>query len=142
MEEESPNNYATVEDLSTYWRTITESETDRAEDLLTLASSRIRVYAAEAGVDIATKIDEDSDYVNTVKWVVMEAVKRALATPTDIPPVDNYSQSAGPYSENYRFTNPSGDLWFKKSELKALGISGKQMADSITPNTRRNIYGE
>lgn len=140
--ENSTNNYATVDDLSTYWRPILESETARAEDLLTLASSRIRVYATEAGVDIDAKITESGDYANTVKWVVLEAVKRALATPTDIPPVDNYSQSAGPYSENYRFTNPSGDLWFKKSELKAIGLAGNQMADSITPNTRRNIYGE
>ena len=73
---------------------------------------------------------------------VMEAVKRAMSTPVDVPPVDSYSQAAGPYSENYRFTNPSGDLWFKKTELKALGISGNQIVDSITPNTRRDIYGE
>lgn len=140
--EESPNNYATVDDLSVFWRPITESETDRAEDLLTLASSRLRVYADAAGIDLDQKVEDSTDFANIAKWVVMEAVKRAMATPTDVPPVDNYSQSAGPYSENYRFTNPSGDLWFKKSELKALGISGNQIVDSITPNTRRDIYGE
>lgn len=134
--------YATVEDLSTYWRPITEAETPRAEDLLSLASSRIRLYAAKVDIDIDTKVGEDDDYAAAVKWVVMEATKRAMATPVDVPPVDNYSQSAGPYSENYRFTNPSGDLWFKKAELKALGISGMQVIDSITPTTRRDIYGE
>ena len=71
----------------------------------------------------------------------MEAVKRAMSTPIDTPPVDSYSQAAGPYSENFKFTNPSGDLWFKKSELKSLGISGIQSLGSITPNTRRDIYG-
>lgn len=140
--EQSPNNYATVDDLSVFWRPITESETDRANDLLTLASSRLRVYADAAGIDLNQKVEDSTDFANIAKWVVMEAVKRAMATPTDVPPVDNYSQSAGPYSENYRFTNPSGDLWFKKSELKALGISGNQIVDSITPNTRRDIYGE
>lgn len=134
--------YATVEDLSTYWRPITQAETPRAEDLLSLASSRIRLYAAKVDIDIDTKVGEDDDYAAAVKWVVMEATKRAMATPVDVPPVDNYSQSAGPYSENYRFTNPSGDLWFKKAELKALGISGMQVIDSITPTTRRDIYGE
>lgn len=134
--------YATVEDLSTYWRPITEAETSRAENLLALASSRIRLYAAKVDIDIDTKVGEDDDYADAVKWVVMEATKRAMATPVDVPPVDNYSQSAGPYSENYRFTNPSGDLWFKKAELKALGISGMQVIDSITPTTRRDIYGE
>lgn len=137
-----PNNYATVDDLSVFWRPITESETDRANNLLTLASSRLRVYADAAGIDLDQKVEDSTDFANIAKWVVMEAVKRAMATPTDVPPVDNYSQSAGPYSENYRFTNPSGDLWFKKSELKALGISGNQIVDSITPNTRGDIYGE
>lgn len=140
--EESPNNYATVEDLSVFWRPITESETGRANDLLTLASSRLRVYATAAGISLDTRVSEDADYKNIAKWVVMEAVKRAMSTPVDVPPVDSYSQAAGPYSENYRFTNPSGDLWFKKTELKALGISGNQIVDSITPNTRRDIYGE
>lgn len=136
------NNYATVDDLSTYWRPILESETDRANFLLALASSRLRVFASDVGVDFDGRVKYDDDYAQTAKWVVMEAVKRALATPTDVPPVENYSQTAGPYSENYRFTNPSGDLWFKKTELKALGLAGVQTAGSITPKTRRNIYGE
>lgn len=134
--------YATVGDLSTYWRPIEESETARAEDLLSLASSRLRLYAAKVDIDIDTEIENDDDYKDAVKWVVMEASKRALQTPTDIPPVDNYSQSAGPYSENYRFTNPSGDLWFKKAELKTLGIAGVQKITSITPITRKDVYGE
>lgn len=134
--------YATVEDLSTYWRPIEESETARAEDLLSLASSRLRLYAAKVDIDIDTEIGNDDDYKDAVKWVVMEATKRALQTPVDVPPVDNYSQSAGPYSENYRFTNPSGDLWFKKAELRALGIAGVQKITSITPITRKDVYGE
>lgn len=134
--------YATVTDLSTYWRPIEESETARAEDLLSLASSRLRLYAAKVDIDLDAEIAQDEDYAAAVKWVVMEATKRALQTPVDVPPVDNYSQSAGPYSENYRFTNPSGDLWFKKAELKTLGIAGVQTITSITPITRRNIYGE
>lgn len=147
MQDQTPNSadpraYATVADLSVYWRTITESETDRANDLLSLASSRLRLYATNAGFNLDEKIDENTDYAEAVKWVVMEATKRALSTPIDTPPVDSYSQAAGPYSENYKFTNPSGDLWFKKAELKTLGISGVQRATSISPVTRKDIYGE
>lgn len=137
-----PAVYATVADLSTYWRPITDSETPRANDLLSLASSRLRLYAAKADIDLDSEIAVDADYASAVKWVVMEATKRALQTPLDVPPVDSYSQSAGPYSENYRFTNPSGDLWFKKTELKTLGISGVQKITSIAPKTRGDIYGE
>lgn len=134
--------YATVEELSTFWRTIEESETDRAETLLALASSRLRLYAAKVDKDLDFEMAKSEDYKEAVKWVVMEAVKRAMATPIDVPPVENYSQTAGPYSENYKFTNPSGDLWFKKAELNTLGLSGVQKLGTITPMTRRDIYGE
>ena len=135
-------NYATVADLEAYWRPLEESEESRATQMITIASSRLRLYAGNAGIDIDAKIAESADYAEAVKWVVMEATKRALSTPIDTPPVDSYSQAAGPYSENYKFTNPSGDLWFKKAELKTLGISGIQRAVSISPVTRKDIYGE
>lgn len=134
--------YATTTDLSTYWRTIETSEEARANDLLTLASSRLRLYATNAGFSLDEKIAASEDYASAVKWVVMEATKRAMSTPVDVPPVDSWSQAAGPYSENYKFTNPSGDLWFKKAELKTLGLSGVQRAVSISPVTRKDIYGE
>ena len=140
--EDEPRVYATVEDLEAYWRPLNESEEARAEQMMSIASSRLRLYAANAGFNLDEKIDENTDYAEAVKWVVMEATKRALSTPIDTPPVDSYSQAAGPYSENYKFTNPSGDLWFKKAELKTLGISGVQRATSITPVTRKDIYGE
>lgn len=134
--------YATTTDLSTYWRPIETSEEARANDLLSLASSRLRLYASNAGFSLDEKIADDDDYKDAVKWVVMEATKRAMSTPIDTPPVDSYSQAAGPYSENYKFTNPSGDLWFKKAELKTLGITGNQQVTSITPVTRKDIYVE
>lgn len=140
--EDEPRVYTTVEDLEAYWKPLDESEEARAEQMMSIASSRLRLYATNAGFNLDEKIDENTDYAEAVKWVVMEATKRALSTPIDTPPVDSYSQAAGPYSENYKFTNPSGDLWFKKAELKTLGISGVQRATSISPVTRRNIYGE
>lgn len=135
-------SYASVDDLAIYWKPIDTSEQDRAEEMLSLASSRLRLQAKTSGIDLDERISADDDYKEAVKWVVMEATKRALATPIDTPPVDNFSQSAGPYSENYKFTNPSGDLWFKKAELKTLGLSGNQIARSISPITGGNIYGE
>lgn len=134
--------YATTTDLAAFWRPLLSSEEARANSLLTYASSRLRMEAAKADIDLDSMVEEDDDYAAQVKLTVMEAVKRAMLTPIDVPPVDNYSQSAGPYSENFKFTNPSGDLWFKKAELKALGIMGNQKVGSITPNTRKDIYGE
>lgn len=134
--------YATVADLEAFWKPLDSTEEARATTLLGYASSRLRLEAAKADIDLDQAVQEDGDYALQVKLTVMEAVKRAMSTPIDIPPVDSFAQSAGPYSENYKFTNPSGDLWFKKAELKALGFAGVQKLGSITPNTRKEIYGE
>lgn len=132
-------SYATVSDLQTYWGGTFDS--DRAESLLAIASARLRVIAESEDIDLDVRAS-DEDYAEVLKWVVMEATKRALNTPIDVPPVDTYSQTAGPYSENYKFTNPSGDLWFRKAELQALGLSGDQKVESLSPTTRGDIYKE
>lgn len=136
------NPFATVAELAAYWRTLTDQEEKRANSLLPLASNRLRSMAAGYSINLDTKAAADPLFKSNLNYVVLEAVKRALQTPQDTPPVDTYQRGAGPYSENYKFTNPSGDLWFKKSELAELGFSGTQTISSITPMTRGNIYGE
>ena len=139
----APNPYATVAELSAFWRPVTAgAETSRAETLLTLASNRLRAKAVEYGFVMDTKVNADAVYLSNVKFVVLESVKRAMQTDQSVPPVDTYQKAAGPYSENYKFTNPSGDLWFKGSELAEIGLTGKQSITSISPITRSNIYGE
>lgn len=131
--------FATLEQLETFWKDIATADEGRAELLLELASNRLRIIGEDVDVDIDARATASEAYETTVRWVVMEAVKRAMLTPTDQPPVNTFSQTAGPYSENYTYTNPSGDLWFKKSELSALGLYGRQSLDSIS-TSRTDIY--
>ena len=133
--------FANTAELAAFWRTLTDTETTRATSLLQFASDRLRSTAAAMGINLDTKITEDTTGVlgSNVKWVVLESVKRAMQTPQDTPPVDTYSQTAGPYSENYKFSNPSGDLWFKRVELATIGLSGNQKLSSIT-STAEDIY--
>jgi hypothetical protein len=133
--------FASVEDLSAFWREITEAEQPRAETLLLLASNRLRQMAEDAEIDLDAKVEASDIYKANVQWVVMEAVKRAMLMPTDQQPVDTASMTAGPYSENYKYSNPSGDLWFKKSELSAIGLAGKQRLGSISTTPNSDIYG-
>lgn len=138
--------FATVDDLEKFWRVLTPDEQTRAEYLLSLASNQLRQIAMNSGKNLDQMIADGQVMEDSVKLVVMEAVKRAMLTPVDAPPVNSMSQSqtAGPYAESstYTYTNPSGDLWFKKSELSSIGISGgKQTIGTISP-TRRDIYGE
>nr|DAH67759.1 MAG TPA: hypothetical protein [Caudoviricetes sp.] len=136
--------FASVEELRSYWRTLSTDEITRATVLLPLASDRLRMMAQRAGVDLDAKIaaDPDGAYANTLKFALLDAVKRAMQAPADLPPINSYQQTAGPYSENIAYANPTGDLYFKKSELALLGISGGQSLNSLstTPNNKR-LYG-
>lgn len=135
--------FATKEDLAAFWRTLTSAEESRADTLLALASNRLRQIASDLGIDIDAKIAGDDTasaiYKANVQWVVMEAVKRAMLVPTDAAPANSIQQTAGPYSENIVFTNPAGDLWFKKAELTAIGLYGRQTLNSIS-TSRADIY--
>lgn len=133
----SPSPYADVADLTAFWQA-PDNDT-RALDVLTKASNRLRVRASQVGFVLDDKANSDPAYFQTLQWVVMEATKRALLTPMDQPPVDTWQQTAGPYSENIKYTNPSGDLWFKKSELKDLGLYNNQKLGSIS-TSQRDIY--
>ncbi len=135
----SPNPYANADDLAAFWRTLTEAEASRADDLLTRASNRLRLTGERVGVDVDDKVNNSPAYFSTVQWVVMEAAKRAMLTPIDAPPANSIQQTAGPYSENIVFTNPAGDLWFKKSELHDLGLYGNQTLKGLS-TSQRDIY--
>lgn len=136
----SPEAYANHEDLAAFWRTLTSEEDTRADKLLKLASNRLRTRADVVGVDIDGKVNSNPAYFENVQWVVLEAAKRAMLTPTDAPPANSIQQTAGPYSENIVFTNPAGDLWFKKSELGDLGLGGVQRLSSISTVPGSSMY--
>lgn len=138
----APNAYATVAELSAFWRTVTAEETPRAESLLKLSSNRLRAKATEQGFSMDEKFNADAVYASNVQFVVLESVKRAMQTDQSVPPVDSYQQAAGPYSTNYKYTNPAGDLFFKDKELDEIGLLGGQEIGMIAPTTRSNIYGE
>lgn len=136
--------FATLEELETYWKDIVEAEEPRAENLLLLASDRLRLIAEDIDYDLQTKYDENEAYKSTVKWVVMEAVKRAMQTGSDpdMPSVESAQITAGPYSQNYKYTNPTGDLFFRKAELAGLGLYGRQTLSSIGTAPNTDIYIE
>lgn len=119
--------FATKEELAAYWRPLTGTEPARADILLALASNRLRLSAEADGVDLDAKATASEAFKTTLRWVVMEAVKRAMQTGVDMPSVESYQQTAGPYSENFKYVNPTGDLFFRKAELVSLGLSGRQI---------------
>ena len=52
-------SYATIEDLQTLWRPLTEAEEARAELLLPAVSDLLRQYAKNAGQDLDDRIAQE-----------------------------------------------------------------------------------
>lgn len=112
--------FATYTDLEDGWRSLSEAEQSRAGVLLARASRMVR--ARKPGIDTqiaAEKIDAD-----LVGDVVCAMVKRAMQGPVDLDGITQSSQTGGPFSESVTFANPSGDLYFTKTEKVDLGIGG------------------
>ena len=115
-------NYATVDDMTTLWRSMSAEEQERAEALLTTVSSELRLKAKRVNMDLDELVSADPDYAEVAKSVTVDVTARALMTSTDSEPVTQMSQSAMGYSAQASFLVPGGGLFIKKSELERLGI--------------------
>jgi hypothetical protein len=134
----APNAYANYEDLTLYWKA--PDSTTRADYILKMVSNRLRQMATDLDKDLDALVNANEVYFLNVQSVVMEAAKRALQAPIDQQPTETYGQTAGPYSENFKYSNPAGDIYFKKAELQLIGFWGNQTLDSIS--TSQNLYGD
>lgn len=137
--EESDKAFASIAELAKFWRTLTDDEQARAAYLLELASDNLRQIAVNSNRNLDDMLASGKIIENTLKQIVMESVKRAMLTPQNQPPVNQMSQTAGPYSESFVFSNPAGDIWFKDSEMKLLKLRGQRLSSVST--SRTNIYG-
>jgi hypothetical protein len=131
-----PDAYANASDLTAYWKAPTDA--NRANYMLKMSSNRLRQIATDVGVDLDAKVNADIVYFLNVQSVVMEATKRALQAP-DGPAVETSGLTAGPYSENFKYSNPAGDLFFKKAELGLLNLYGQQSMYGIS-TSQTDIY--
>ena len=115
-------NYATVSDLATLWRPLTQEEQGRAEELISVVSASLRSEARKVGRDLDQMITDDPDLAIVAKSVTVDVVARALMTSTDQEPMTQYAESGLGYSVSGSFLIPGGGLFIKKSELSRLGL--------------------
>lgn len=114
--------FASIDDLTNLWRTLSQDEENRAEALLKVVSNRLRQEADNVGKDLDEMIDESQIYKDVVKSVTVDIVARTLMTSTTQEPMTQYSESALGYSVSGTFLTPGGGLFIKRDELKALGL--------------------
>lgn len=116
------NNFATVDDIKSLWRSLTADEEKRAETLLTTVSASLRAEADRVGKDLDEMINEKVFLKEVAKSVTVDVVARTLNTSTTAEPMSQMSQSAGGYSVSGTYLIPGGGLFIKKSELARLGL--------------------
>lgn len=114
--------FATVDDLTTLWRPMTNDEQRRAQALLDVVSASLRVEADKVGKDLDKLIAENENLAAVAKSVTVDVVARTLMTSTDQEPMTQMAQSAGGYSVSGSFLVPGGGLFIKRSELSRLGL--------------------
>ena len=114
--------FATVDDLKARWPEFPSGGEKHAEVLLEDATQFI--------------LDEVPNAINasenTRRRVVCAVVRRAMqAGAADLAGFEQYAETAGPFAESFRVSNPSGDFYLTKAERRALG-GGSQVAFSTS----------
>lgn len=125
------SSYATINDITSLWRSMTPEETERAEALLPVVSDSLRQEALNRGKNLDDMIASQKVLENTVKSVTVDVVARTLMTSTTDEPMTQYTQSAMGYSVSGSYLVPGGGLFIKNSELKRLGIRAGQRIGGI-----------
>ena len=118
----SAESYATVDDVTTLWRTMTAEEQTRCEALLPIISESLRQEARNVGRDLDQMIAAEDVSADVVKAVTVDVAARTLMTSTNHEPMSQMSESAMGYSVSGTFLVPGGGLFIKKSELARLGL--------------------
>lgn len=113
--------FATVADIESLWRMLTETEKKRAEALLPVVSDSLRYEAEKVNKNLDVMVKSEH-YANLLKSVTVDIVTRTLLTSTDNEPMTQMSESALGYSVSGTYLVPGGGLFIKKAELTRLGL--------------------
>lgn len=118
--------FASVQDLKDRWPDFPPGGDTFAATLLEDASQFI--------LDVAPQAEHASE--GTLRRVVCSVVRRAMtANAAGQIGVTESQISTGPFSASYQSTNPHGDFYLTKQELKALGGAGRPRAFGIEIET-------
>lgn len=120
-------NFATVDDLVSLWRPLTQEETERASALLPIVSDSLREEAHKVGKDLDEMILSRPSLTSVAKSVTVDVVARALMTSTNSEPLSQESQSALGYTWSGTYLVPGGGLFIKNSELARLGLKNQRI---------------
>lgn len=129
--------FATVEDLESRWRPLSESERDTAEVTLEDVTAYITALMGRAGVPIDP---DDAIQARNLTSVTCSVARRTLSQSfSGDESGGQYSSStvtAGVFSQTYQYANPTGDMYLTAGERRLLGI-GRMRVGSVAPYSWR-----
>jgi hypothetical protein len=130
-----PGPFATADDVVARWRALDTEERDRADILLADASAFIR--AGCPGID--DRVAAGTLDPTVITAVVVGVVKRAMLAAGAGDGISHQQQTAGPYTQTFTFTNPTGSLYLTKADRRLLGCrGGAGHAFDIDPTPHRH----
>lgn len=126
--------FATVEDIETLWRPLSESEETRATALLPLVSDELRVLAKDVNKDLDAMAAADEAYASVLKIVTVDVTVRVLRQSTDGEAMTQESQSALGYSWSGTYAVAGGGIAnaILNNDLKKLGLKRQQIGVMYT----------
>lgn len=118
------SDFATVQDVSDLWRSLTNDEQTRASNLIPLVCDALREEAAKVGQDLDARISVETPLASVAKMVTVDIVARILRQSTDGDPMTQESQAGLGYSWSGTYAVPGGGMSnaIMKNDLKRLGI--------------------
>lgn len=118
------SDYATVQDISDLWRTLSNDEQTRAAKLIPLVCDAFREEASRVGIDLDARVAADSCLASVAKTVTVDVVARVLRQSTDGDPMTQESQSGLGYSWSGTYAIAGGGISnsIMRNDLKRLGI--------------------
>lgn len=120
----SAENYATVDDVTALWRTLTTEEKSRVSTLIPIISACLREEAMKIGKNLDTMISLDDNLSSIAKSVTVDVVARILRENTQTEPMSQESRSALGYSWSGTYAIPGGGITnaIMKNDLNRLGL--------------------
>ena len=121
--------FATVDDIVTLWRPLTDDEMTRADALLPVVSDALRQKAVAVGKDLDQMVAASETLANVARMVTVDIVARVLRQSTTGDAMTQESQSGLGYSWSGTFAVPGGGITgsIMYTDLKALGLQRQQI---------------
>lgn len=110
--------YATVSDIESRWRELSEGESAKAQVLLDDATAYL-----DAMVDPCNLPASRASLLRTVCCNMV--IRSMVASESSAYGVESLQATMGPFGQTAKFANPNGDFYLTKFERKMLGIGGK-----------------